>query len=861
MSQDTPNSKSTDNKHYDAQSTESKWQQQWFADSVYHWQGSDRAQSYIIDTPPPTVSGTLHLGHVYSYTQADLLARYQRMAGRDVFYPIGFDDNGLPTERLVEKLRGVKAADMSREEFVRLCQETVVQSEVDFRALFKSIGLSFDWRQEYQTISGTSTRLSQMSVLDLFHKGHLERKPQPTLWDPADRTALAQAEIVEKEQPGTLWRIAFALEGAAGTEVVIATTRPELLGACGALIISPLHPRAAELLGKNAVSPLYGVPVPIIADDKADPEKGTGIVMCCTFGDTTDIEWWQKHNLPLRVILDASGRLTDMPHFGGADWPSHNKEAATVISALKGLSAKQARAKIIEILAAQNLLRGEEAVTRMVPCAERSGAPLEILITAQWFVKLLDKKQQLLEAGRAVRWSPDYMRVRFEQWTENLKWDWCISRQRFFGVPFPFWYSKRAGEEGKILTAHLDDLPVNPLVDLPRGYAAHEVEPERDVMDTWATSSISPQLNSHGVAEGYMLDSARHEKLFPAHLRPQAHEIIRTWAFYTIAKSVLHAGVAPWRDIALSGWCLAEDRSKMSKSKGNIIDPRDLLARHSADAVRYWTATSRLGLDTTVSEDVMKVGKRLMTKLWNAARFAHLQLGGAVFTGTANEAVAQGTIKNTLDIWLLSRLHDTIRTTTELQERYDYADALKATEEFFWKDLCDNYLELVKARIYADGSDAVGRLSAQATLYFVLETVLRLFAPTLPHITEELYSTLYPEKFANTGSLHKRGGWPQAADFPHDAKALIEGQHTVSILAAGRKAKSLANVSLKTSATRLVVLGIKALEPASAQDLAAALNAPLPEFLAAAVADLTEVASDDAAIIVQMALAAEAAAE
>ena len=782
-------------KQYDFAETERKWREKWRNSPVFAWDDNEaRENSYVIDTPPPTVSGVLHIGHVYSYTQTDLIARFQRMSGKNVFYPIGFDDNGLPTERLVEKRRNIRAPEMSREAFIAICHEEVQEAEEDFRSLFREIALSVDWSQEYQTISPLSRRVSQLSVLDLFEKNHLYRTLQPTLWDPVDRTALAQAEVTEKESPGTMWRIAFDLVG--GGTVEIGTTRPELLAACGALLIYPEHSRAAALIGRNAVTPLFGVPVPILADERADPEKGTGIVMCCTFGDTTDIEWWRDHNLPTRMVVTREGRLD----LANSDWLDRNAAGvADAIAALSGLKLNAARTKTAELLSAIGRITFSETVTRMVPCAERSGAPLEILVTPQWFVRVLDKKDALIEKGREIGWYPEYMRQRFEIWTENLKWDWCISRQRFFGVPFPFWYSKRVGEEGRILPAHPDDLPVNPLTDLPRGYAADEVEPDPDVMDTWATSSVSPQLSSHGISPSHEIDPVRHAKLFPADLRPQAHEIIRTWAFYTILKSLLHEDKAPWRNAAISGWCLAADRQKMSKSKGNSIEPRDLLARWGADVVRYWTATSRLGLDTAFSEDVLKIGRRLQTKLWNASRFAMLQLGDfdELPTSPAQDA-ASGIITDVFDRWILARLGRVVLVATERFRDFDYADALDAVERFFWADLCDNYLELVKGRLYGEVGDAAGRRSARYALWHCLETVLRLFAPVMPHLTEELYATHFPARFAVLGSVHARGAWPRAEHQLRDNSAEVVGTAGVGVLAAVRKIKSERKVSLKT---------------------------------------------------------------
>jgi valyl-tRNA synthetase len=824
----------TESKGYDSKEVEEKWRNHWFTHKTYKWDSrAPRSENFVIDTPPPTISGHLHMGHIYSYTQTDVIARFMRMAGKNVFYPMGWDDNGLPTERLVEKLKNVRAADMPREDFIRICHEVVNESEKDYRALFRGIGLSVDWDQEYQTIDENSRKLSQMSVIDLFHKGELYRQLQPTLWDIADQTALAQAEVAEKEMPGTMWQIPFTC--ADGSEIDIATTRPELLGACVALMVCPKY---AHLAGQKVTTPLYGVEVPVIVDEKVDPEKGTGAVMCCTFGDVTDIEWWKIHKLPTRVILDNVGRITD-----------------SRVPALAGLKVNAAKAKIVEILKEKGLLRGETPVQRMVPCAERSGVALEIIVTPQWFVRVLDKKDKLIEQGKKIKWHPEYMRVRFEQWTENLKWDWCISRQRYFGVPLPFWYSKRPGEEGKIIPANPAQLPVNPLVDLPEGYTRDEVIADTDVLDTWATSSVTPQLSSKAITDKLSIDADRHSKLYPAHLRPQAHEIIRTWAFYTILKSYLHQKSVPWETIALSGWCLAEDRTKMSKSKGNVVRPEDLIAENSADVVRYWTATSRLGLDTAFDKNIFKIGRRLQNKLWNAARFVNMQIQGFV-PKAPTLAAAKGDITAPLDLWISTRLKETIEKATEHFSNYDYADALRAMEDFFWKDFCDNYLELVKARVYGEGfKDDAGKLSAQTTLYFVLEAVLRLFAPIMPHITEELYSMLYVERWKKAGSVHARGFWPKSGDYLSDTVAAGEGETVINLLAAVRKAKSVANVSIKTQATRFVVIGANALTESAQRDLAAAAVTPLPEFAAKAAEGLMTVPGDDGVITIQLALA------
>ncbi|MFO0389912.1 MAG: valine--tRNA ligase [Alphaproteobacteria bacterium] len=808
-------------KQYDHKEAETRWQQTWDTSDVYHWKNDlPREQTFVIDTPPPTVSGVLHMGHIFSYTQADFVARFQRMAGKDVFYPMGFDDNGLPTERLVEKEKKVRGNSMPRADFVAICREVVVDAENEFRRLFKSTALSVDWRQEYQTINDDVQKLSQASFLDLLKKGEAYRDFRPTYWDWVDQTAIAQAEVENKEMPGVMNEIEFTLED--GSPLVIMTTRPELLGACVAVMYHPEDPNASKYKGKHAITPLFGVKVPMIADEAVEREKGTGIVMCCTFGDDTDKEWVRKHELPRRCILGLDGRITVITGLlaaGGvaflagangktekADLTQDNciniEKAQHTFSVLcdekgNGLKPKQANTKTIELLQEAGKLLKQTPMVHTVKCAERSGTPIEIIPTHQWFVRIMDKKEALLAKGAACNWNPEYMRIRLNQWIEGLKEDWCISRQRFFGVPFPVWYSKRAGEEGKILFADFGQLPVDPMVDTPKGYTKDEVTPDMDVMDTWATSSISPQLSSKGINKDFTLDANRHAKLFPADIRPQAHEIIRTWAFYTIVKAHLHENSIPWKNLMISGWCLAADKTKMSKSKGNVVTPVELIQDKGTDSVRYWASTSRLGADTAFSEDLLKIGKKLVGKLWNASNFAALNLSKLEGKPTNAAAdVKNGIITEALDLWILSRLHVAIAKATAEFEKFEYCDARVAIEDFFWNDFCDNYLELAKARAYGETQQS-GQQSALYTIYHCLDGLLRLFAPFVPHITEELFSHIFDDKFTATGSVHARGNWPLAANYPYDATAEKSGMACVDILNVIRKAKSEASVSIK----------------------------------------------------------------
>lgn len=850
-------------KEYDHQKREKHWQEYWVEQGTYHWRDDQpREQTFVIDTPPPTVSGVLHMGHIFSYTQADFIARYQRMSGKDVFYPMGFDDNGLPTERLVEKTENVRGSSMPRADFVALCREVVQDAEEEFRRLFKSTALSVDWRQEYQTVSDDVCKLSQASFLDLAQKNEVYRDFRPTYWDWVDQTAIAQAEIENKEMPGVMNEIEFVisnegerslqsqdfLPNARNDKIVIMTTRPELLGACVAVMYHPEDPNAAKYAGKHAITPLFGVKVPMIADEAVERDKGTGLVMCCTFGDDTDKEWVRKHKLPTRPILGLDGKIffsrggitndkgekvINVIWFenGGQDGIDERSDITTSNSIdfnkaleffqqLENRKPKQANAKIIELLQAEGKLLKQTPMTHTVKCAERSGTPIEIIPTHQWFIRIADKKAELLAKGAEVNWYPEYMRIRLNQWIEGLKEDWCISRQRFFGVPFPIWFSKRAGEEGKIIYADVSELPIDPINTPPKGYSMDEVTPSMDVMDTWATSSISPQINAQSIGGG-----ERYNKLFPADLRPQAHEIIRTWAFYTIAKAHLHANTIPWNNIIISGWCLASDKTKMSKSKGNVVTPVALIEEKGTDAVRYWASTSRLGTDTAFSEDLLKIGRKLVNKLWNASQFASLNLDKLQGTpSTATQDAKSGIISEQLDLWILSRLNIAVTKATKAFEEFEYCDARVAIEDFFWNDFCDNYLELVKARAYGtsscgEQSESTGSRatekdpvqpygsqdSALYTIYHCLDAILRLFAPFVPHITEELYSYIFADKFVCLGSIHARGNWVAASDYPYSEAAEKSGQAAVDVLNVIRKAKSEAGVSIKTPVAEVLV--------------------------------------------------------
>ena len=822
---------------YNASEREKYWQEFWKEQKTYQWKNDkEKSETFVIDTPPPTVSGVLHMGHVFSYCQADFVARFQRMNGKDVFYPMGFDDNGLPTERLVEKVIGKKAGVFESENghgsFVNKCREVVEEAEKEFEALFNSIALSVDWEQKYQTISPQSQKISQASFLDLHKKQLVEKKFEPVFWDISDRTALAQADLVDKEVEGVMNYIEFEVEGT-GEKIEIMTTRPELLPACVAVMINGDDERYKHLHGKNAITPLFGVKVKIICDELVQLDKGTGIVMCCTFGDETDIRWWKKHSLELKVIIGKDGKINFDHELVVGKTIKQAKES--IIEALKNtLSNAQIESKTGSLTPsscsyqrhedkdgvrdpvlqhnARSLLLRQETITRAVKCAERSGVPIEILVVPQWFIKILDKKELLKAKASECNWFPEYMKVRIDQWIDGLQWDWCISRQRFFGVKFPVWYSKKQGEEGKILVADISQLPCDPTVDLPKGYSRDEVTAETDIMDTWATSSVSPQLSSRGISvETDLGENERHAKLFPADLRPQAHEIIRTWAFYTLVKSTLHQNTIPWKNLMISGWCLSSDKTKMSKSKGNVVTPTALIEEKGSDIVRYWASTSHLGADTAYSEDVFKIGQKLITKFFNASKFASMNF---------DELKADAKVTEISDLWILSRLQQTILKATSEFEKFEYARAREAIEQFFWHDFCDNYLEICKVRSYGLNAQKLEGIefseeqkkqiiakqqSSILALKICLENLLKLFAPILPHLCDEIYSNLFADEFAKTGSINSRGNWPKVnKEFFNDNLTEL-GEELLEVIFEVRKFKSEQNISMKNTVSKILI--------------------------------------------------------
>jgi len=839
-------------KHFDAAEAERRWDAEWERRGTYRWDPSrPREETFVVDTPPPTVSGSLHVGHVFSYTHTDVMVRQARMRGMNVFYPMGWDDNGLPTERRVQNHFHVRCDPharyepdlvlepvdpkksrqpprlVSRPNFIELCQRVTAEDERVFETLFRRIGLSVDWSLKYETIGHRARQLAQLSFLDLFEKGHVYHSDAPTMWDVDFQTAVAQAEMEDRTRPGAYHHLEFGVRGE-DRSFVIATTRPELLAACVGVTAHPDDPRYRDLFGKQAVTPLFRVPVPIFASELAEREKGTGILMVCTFGDATDLRWWREHALALRQLVGRDGRLAAVT-FGEEPFPSLDPAAANrCFAELAGKPVAKARQAIVELLRdpagsatgrGAPLVREPEPIEHAVKFYEKGERPLELVPTRQWFVRLLDKKDALLAKGAQVQWHPPFMGVRYRDWTENLSLDWCVSRQRYFGVPIPVWYPLDAQgrpDHARPLLAPRAALPVDPTTDAPPGYdpARRDVpggfSGEADIFDTWFTSSLTPQIGS-----GWLLDPERHRRLFPADVRPQSHEIIRTWAFYTIAKAMLHEDRIPWRHATISGWVLDPDRKKMAKSQGNVVVPMPLIEEFTADAIRYWAASARLGTDTAVDDKVFRVGKRLATKLWNAAKFVLAQ------------SAEVHPISHELDRAFVADLRRVVDSASASFAAFHHAQALADVESFFWSGFTDTYLELAKfrARGEAPGGEA-GRGSAVATLRLALDVLLRLFAPFLPYVCEEIWSWAFARERGES-SIH-RAAWPGPADFRAVGAPDDDGSFALAAECwrAIHKAKADAAVAAGREIERLAIAGsaatLERLEPCVADVLAAA---------------------------------------
>ncbi len=795
---------------------EEKWAPRWDAEGTYRFdRAADRDRVFSIDTPPPTASGSLHVGHVFSYTHTDTVARYQRMRGMEVFYPMGWDDNGLPTERRVENYFGVVCDTsvhpvegelelpaeppkdrgdylrISRPDFIELCERLLVTDEQAFEDLFRRLGLSVDWSYTYTTISDSTRAVSQRAFLHNLARGQAYSQEAPSLWDVTFRTAVAQAELEDRERPGAYHQLAFHRPD--GTDVLIDTTRPELVVSCVALVAHPDDERHRPLFGTTVTTPVFGVEVPVLAHPLAEPDKGTGIAMICTFGDLTDVIWWRELDLPTRAVIGRDGRFAEE----APEWLA-TEEARAAYDRIARKAPGGARQQMVELLTGSGELRGEpRPITHPVKFFEKGDKPLEIVTSRQWYIRNGGRsdelKDELVARGGELAWHPPFMRHRLDNWIQGLNGDWLVSRQRYFGVPFPVWYpvlDDGTVDHDRPILAAADTLPVDPQSDCPPGYDEQQrgapggFVGDPDVMDTWATSSLTPQIACRWGDDPDLFD-----RTFPMDLRPQAHDIIRTWLFSTLLRSHDEFGTVPWRNAALSGWILDPDRKKMSKSKGNVVTPLGLLDQHGSDAVRYWAASGRPGTDTAFDEQQMKVGRRLAIKLLNASRFA-LSFGD-VTAGTA--------VTEPLDRAMLAALADLVDDATRAFDGFDYARALERTEQFFWR-FCDDYLELVKARAYGseDGPPSAATDSARAALAAALSTLHRLFAPFLPFTCEEAWS------WWMEGSVH-RATWPDAAELRALAGVGAEPRAlevAAAVLSELRGAKSAAKVGMRARIER-----------------------------------------------------------
>ena len=774
-------------KKYNALEKEAKWLEYWNDNKVYKF-NKDNRKVFSIDTPPPTVNGKIHIGHIFSYSQTEMIARYKRLRGYNVFYPFGFDDNGLPSERLVEKEQGKKAHEIGREAFTKLCYETTDKYEEEFQELFSKMGVSTDWDIHYKTVSPSTIKISQLSFLDLIKKGHCYHKESPALWCNECLTSIAQAELETKTIKTTFNYVNFkTVED--GEEFTIATTRPELLPAIVCVFVNPNDDEHKHLIGKTAHIPVIDVEVPIMADEKVAIDKGTGVVMCCTFGDQTDIEWWKKYNLPLKYIFTDNGKIIDsVPNYGG-------------------MKIKEARSKIIEDLQNGGYIVKIEELEHEVQTHERCGKEVEYSVMKQWFIDIMNHKEDFLKIGNEIKWHPSHMHNRYNEWVENIMWDWCISRQRYFGVPFPVWYCKDCGEA---IFAREEDLPVNPLSQQPHcdkcpKCGCTEFIPETDVMDTWATSSVTPLVNmKFGEKEN------NESFLKPMSIRTNASEIIRTWDFYTIVKSFYHFGIRPWDNVMISGFVMASKGEKISKSKGNSkVEPLDLIKQYSADVIRYWAGSGRLGTDMVFSEETLLRGRKLVNKLWNVSKFIEMHL--------SDYEDKEFNDYEYIDKWILGKYQEMESGFLKYLDEYEVGLALNHLEKFFW-NFCDNYIEIVKHRLYRPeefGEQA--RYSGQKTVYMILYKLLQDFSIFFPFITEEIFQELYHNKV----SIHLTEIKPFEFNYFDEIK---NGDIIIDIISQARGEKTNNNVSLKTP--------IRNLDLSLNRELEDAINASIKDFKA-----------------------------
>ncbi len=761
-------------KKYNYKTVEEKWHNYWNENNIYKFNPQDKRPKYTIDTPPPTISGpNLHTGHMFSYTQIDVIARHKRMSGYNVYFPMGFDNNGLPSYRFVQKKYNLHTDSMERSELVKMCLNEMKNIQPIYANLFNSLGFSCALDNCYSTIDEKSQKISQQSFIELYNKGEISRKNSATLWCPECRTAIALSEIDTVEKPSVMNYIYFGIKDS-DEKLEIATTRPELLSACVCVFINPEDKKHSHLFGKTAISPIYNIEVPIIANPDALMDKGTGVVMCCTFGDEADMQWQKTYNLPIKEAISANGRMTELSGF------------------LSGMKVKDARNAIIEKLKQEKLLYKQEEITHLVATHERCSHEIEILSKPQWFINILEHKEEIYQAGLKCNWYPNAMQKRFLNWVDGLKWDWCISRQNLYGVPFPVWYCKKCG---KIHLANVQDLPVDPVKTQPKNSCecgCSEFEPEKDVMDTWATSSLTPEICMNLVT-----NKGLNDEHLPMSLRPTAHDNIRVWNFYTIVKSLLHFNKMPWNDVVISGYAVDEKGDKISKSKGNEkLTPQQLVEQYSADVARYWASNISIGQDTTFTMEQLTNASKLIQKIWNASKFVISFLDGAPKTEPENLEV--------MDKWIINELKITQQNFHKNMLKYEIGLALKEVEKLFW-NFCDNYIEIAKNRLYKPevyGEKA--KLSAQYASSLLLRGMLKMFSIYMPHITEEIYMDTFGQ-VNNEKSIHLSGYLQLDDNIDNDLTKL--GEEVVEIVSAIRGFKSQNNVSLKTEVENLVITG------------------------------------------------------
>jgi len=812
---------------YDPEEVESTWQDRWVEADTYAYDREaavDADIAFSIDTPPPTVSGDLHMGHLYQFTLQDFVARYHRMADPAVYFPFGYDDNGIASERLTERELDIRHGDFTRREFQEKCREVCADYEAAFTDDVQGLAVSVDWSNTYKTIEPHVQRTSQLSFIDLYERGREYRRRAPTIWCPDCETAISQVEQEDAEKHTTFNDIAFEIvaygdgttpdaggdgtgsgedegSGESGDTFTISTTRPELLPACVSVFVHPDDDENQHLIGGTARVPLFGQAVPILEDDRVDMETGSGVVMCCTFGDRTDIEWYQAHDLPLRIAIDESGTMTD------------------VADEYEGLSTTEAREAIVEDLDEAGSLLESRDHRHSVQVHERCEVEVEYLVTEQWYVELLDRTDEYLEAGREMDWYPEKMFTRYRHWIEGLEWDWCISRQRDSGIPFPVWYCADCGET---VIADRERLPVDPIEDDPSveccpACGGSDFDPEEDVFDTWATSSLTPLINAGWDWEpaDEPVDGAdppepqgeytmERPELYPFDMRPQGHDIISFWLFHTLVKCYEHTGEVPFDSVMINGMVLDENREAMSKSKGNVVLPGEVTGNFPVDAARYWAAGTSIGDDFPYKEGDLEAGERLLQKIWNASRLVD-QL--APRPGSPPDAVPEDDLA-AVDRWLLAELDDLVATLTRRFEAYEFSKARDELRTFFWSSFCDDYLEIAKQQL-SDGRDP----STEFALVTAHRTFLKLFAPFLPHVTEELWQRLYADGSSTDGTTDDDSGgldsvhaedWPAPRGYEADLEA---GETAMEVISALRRYKTGAGLALNADLDRVRVYG------------------------------------------------------